>query len=133
MKKRRTWTAKDVAYVQALAQDTISLETKIHSEDGADDSELGEFIEDTAPTPEEVVMIQERKRIIREYVKKFLSPREELVIVMRYGLETGTYMTLEQVGEKFGVTRERIRQIEVKAMKKLKAGLKNNNILPEDL
>lgn len=131
MKKKLT--AKDIEYLQIMAQEPISLESKVISEDGEKESEFGEFIKDPAPTPEEVVMAKESQRILREYIKKTLSPREELVITMRYGIDTNRPMTLEQIGENFGVTRERIRQIEKQAIRKLRIGLERNNMSLEDL
>lgn len=128
---KRKWTAKDVEYLQVLAQDVISLDTKIISDDGDEESEIGDFVEDKSPTPEEVAIINDTKELVSECIHKFLSPREEMVIRLRYGIDTNIPMTLEEIGEKFGLTRERIRQIEAKAMKKLKARL-TQKIVSED-
>ena len=131
MKKKLT--AKDIEYLQIMAQEPISLESKVISEDSESELEFGDFIKDPAPTPEEVAMVKETQRILREYIKKILSPREELVITMRYGIDNNIPMTLEQIGENFGVTRERIRQIEKQAIRKLRIGLERNNMSLEDL
>jgi len=131
MKKKLT--AKDIEYLQIMAQEPISLESKIFSEDGDTELELGDVIKDPAPTPEEVAIAKESQRILREYIKKILSPREEQVIIMRYGIDNNIPMTLEQIGKNFGVTRERIRQIEKQAIRKLRIGLKRNNVSLEDL
>jgi len=129
MKKKLT--AKDIEYLQIMAQEPISLESKIFSEDG--ETEFGDFIKDPAPTPEEVAIAKESQRILREYIKKILSPREEQVIIMRYGIDNNIPMTLEQIGKNFGTTRERIRQIEKRAIRKLRIGLIRNNMSLEDL
>lgn len=103
--------------IQRTAQDPVSLETPIGEEE---DSHLGDFIEDsTYPQPSEKV----EQSMIREQLFQVLStltPREEKVIRMRFGLDDNKTRTLEEVGQEFGVTRERIRQIEAKALRKLK-------------
>ena len=99
-----------------ISQGTTSLEAPVGDEE---DSLLGDFIADTAPSPYDTASKQLLKDNIRE-VLETLSPREAKVLVYRFGLEGGRPMTLEEVGQKFGVTRERIRQIEAKALRKLK-------------
>jgi len=105
-----------VREVFKIAQGTTSLEAPVGDEE---DSLLGDFIADTAPSPYDTASKQLLKDNIRE-VLETLSPREAKVLVYRFGLEGGKPMTLEEVGKKFGVTRERIRQIEAKALRKLK-------------
>ena len=105
-----------VREILKISQSTTSLESPVGDED---DSFLGDFIADTAPSPIETASKQLLKDNIRE-VLETLSPREASVLVYRFGLEGGRPMTLEEVGKKFGVTRERIRQIEAKALRKLK-------------
>lgn len=102
--------------VMKISQTTTSLESPVGDED---DSFLGDFIADTAPSPIETASQQLLKDNIRE-VLETLTPREASVLIYRFGLEGGRPMTLEEVGKKFGVTRERIRQIEAKALRKLK-------------
>ncbi len=100
-----------------IAQDTTSLETPVGDDD---DSFLGDFIQDTSqPSPYDVASKQLLKENIDE-VLATLSEREARVLKMRFGLEGSHPMTLEEVGREFGVTRERIRQIEAKALRKLK-------------
>lgn len=104
-----------------LGQQAGSLDTPVSSDNSHDnDSSLGDFIEDEkAPNPEENAILEMRKEDIRK-VLGTLTEREQKVIEMRYGLYGNQIMTLEEVGKVFGVTRERIRQIESKAIRKLR-------------
>ena len=103
--------------IQRIAQDTISLETPVGEEE---DSSLGSFIKDTnTQTPEESATTSMLKEQLVSVLGS-LTPREQKVVMMRYGLEDGHAKTLEEVGKEFNVTRERIRQIEAKALKKLR-------------
>ena len=106
-----------VLEIQKIAQDPVSLETPIGEEE---DSHLGDFIEDiNAVSPSDAA----EQRMLRDQLKQVLSTltaREEKVIMLRYGLEDNRARTLEEVGKEFNVTRERIRQIEAKALRKLR-------------
>ena len=110
-------SADKVREIMKASQDPVSLETPIGEED---DSHLGDFIpDDSSPTPAEAVSYQ----LLREQLNKVLhtlTPREEMVITLRFGLEDGRTRTLEEVGKEFNITRERIRQIEAKALRKLR-------------
>ena len=100
-----------------IAQEPVSLETPIGEEEG---SHLGDFIEDeNAPAPAEVASNAMMREQLQE-VLHTLTPREEKVIRLRFGLEDGQAHTLEEVGKEFNVTRERIRQIEAKALRKIR-------------
>ena len=100
-----------------IAQEPVSLETPIGEEE---DSHLGDFIEDeNAPAPAEVASNAMMREQLQE-VLHTLTPREEKVIRLRFGLEDGQAHTLEEVGKEFNVTRERIRQIEAKALRKIR-------------
>ena len=100
-----------------IAQEPVSLETSIGEEE---DSHLGDFIEDeNAPAPAEVASNAMMREQLQE-VLHTLTPREEKVIRLRFGLEDGQAHTLEEVGKEFNVTRERIRQIEAKALRKIR-------------
>jgi RNA polymerase primary sigma factor len=103
--------------VMRIAQEPISLETPVGEED---ESHLGDFIVDqaTASPSEQVINLNLNEQTAE--VLKSLSPREEKIIRMRFGLEDGSEHTLEEVGQNFAVTRERIRQIEAKALRKLR-------------
>ena len=115
--KRMDIPVAKVRKVLRIAQDPISLETPIGEEE---DSHLGDFIEDRqAVSPSEAVISVTLKEYTSQ-VLRTLTPREELVIKMRFGLEDGSEHTLEEVGQSFQVTRERIRQIEAKALRKLR-------------
>ena len=106
-----------VREIQRIAQDTISLETPVGEEE---DSSLGTFLKDTnTATPEESATVSMLKEQLVSVLGS-LTPREQKVVMMRYGLEDGHAKTLEEVGKEFNVTRERIRQIEAKALKKLR-------------
>ena len=106
-----------VIEIQKIAQDPVSLETPIGEED---DSHLGDFIEDTTATaPIEAAEANMLKEQVNEILGT-LAPREAMVLMLRYGLRDGRPRTLEEVGKVFNVTRERIRQIEAKALRRLK-------------
>ena len=106
-----------VREIMRVAQEPVSLETPIGEEE---DSHLGDFIpDDDAPAPQDAAS----HTLLREQLSEVLgtlTPREERVLRLRFGLEDGRSRTLEEVGEKFNVTRERIRQIEAKALRKLR-------------
>ena len=110
-------TADKVRDIMKIAQDPVSLETPIGEEE---DSHLGDFVEDTdSPAPSESASYS----LLREQLCNILhtlTPREEQVIKLRFGLEDGRPRTLEEVGKQFNITRERIRQIEAKALRKLR-------------
>ena len=109
--------ADKVRKILRTSQEPISLETPVGDDD---ESHLGDFIEDKSVlSPEEHVLRQALRQQLEE-VLSTLSEREEQVLRYRFGLEDDTEYTLEQVGKKFGVTRERIRQIEAKALRKLR-------------
>ena len=106
-----------VREIMRVAQETVSLETPIGEEE---DSHLGDFIpDDDAPAPADAASHTLLKEQLGE-VLKTLTPREEKVLRLRFGLEDGRSRTLEEVGKEFNVTRERIRQIEAKALRKLR-------------
>jgi RNA polymerase primary sigma factor len=101
-----------------ISQDTVSLETSVGG-DGEDDSTLGDFIEDVKTvSPDKVAALQLLRDDVRAIIET-LSPREQKILEMRFGLNDGVAHTLEEVGQEFGVTRERIRQIESKALEKI--------------
>jgi RNA polymerase primary sigma factor len=106
-----------VRKVLKIAQEPISLETPIGEEE---DSHLGDFIEDRGVTSPVDAVIQLNLKEQTSKVLKTLSPREEMVLKMRFGVGDGSEHTLEEVGQSFAVTRERIRQIESKALRKLR-------------
>ena len=115
--KKMNTTVEKVHEIYKISQDPVSLETPIGEED---DSHLGDFIKDERNlSPEEFATNEMLKDEISQ-VLETLTEREEKVIRLRFGLEDGKPRTLEEVGQMFGVTRERIRQIEAKALRKLR-------------
>ncbi|NLO64852.1 MAG: RNA polymerase sigma factor RpoD [Clostridiales bacterium] len=110
-------TEERVIEIQKIAQEPVSLETPIGEED---DSHLGDFIEDTNVT---APIDAAESKMLKEQVEEILNtlaPREAMVLILRYGLRDNRPRTLEEVGKVFNVTRERIRQIEAKALRRLK-------------
>ena len=109
-----------VEYVIKIKQDISSLDAGVGRDGEDEDSVLGDFIEDEdSQTPEESASNQLLKEQVQS-VLGTLSEREQKIIKMRFGLENGKSHTLEEVGQEFAVTRERIRQIEAKALAKLR-------------
>ncbi len=115
--KRMDIAVAKVRKILKIAQEPISLETPIGEEE---DSHLGDFIEDKAVVSPSDAVINLNLKDQTSSVLKTLTPREEKVIKMRFGLDDGSEHTLEEVGQSFAVTRERIRQIEAKALRKLR-------------
>jgi len=108
-----------VKHIIKISQDTVSLETSVGDDDD-DDTSLSDFIKDVKSiSPSQAAGVELLKDYIKEAVKD-LSPREKKILEMRFGLDDGVTHTLEEVGKEFGVTRERIRQIESKALDKIK-------------
>ena len=116
-KAQKVYVATTVASLNSLLN--------VNLEDG-NETELGDFIEDTSPTLLELAAKAEQKENIRKILRACLKPREELVIIMLYGLEDGQPKTLDAVGKKVGVTRERIRQVESKALTKIRGYFKSH-------
>jgi RNA polymerase primary sigma factor len=109
--------AERVAEIQRIAQEPVSLETPIGEEE---DSQLGDFLEDKELlSPDDAAANQLLREELENMIDE-LAPREREVLRLRFGLEDGHPYTLEEVGRRFGVTRERIRQIEAKALRKLR-------------
>ncbi len=122
---RLEMTEEKVREIMRIAQDPVSLETPIGEEE---DSHLGDFIEDeNAPAPADKASQVLLKEQINQ-VLSTLSPREEAVLRLRFGLEDGRSRTLEEVGQRFNVTRERIRQIEAKALRRLRQPVRYNKL-----
>jgi RNA polymerase primary sigma factor len=110
-------TVDKVEHILKISQETVSLEAPVGEEE---DSKLSDFLEDKVSlSPEESAIYELLRGHVNEFLQ-YLNPREQKILKMRFGLEDGRTHTLEEVGQEFGVTRERIRQIEAKALQRLK-------------
>ncbi|MEK7542403.1 MAG: sigma-70 family RNA polymerase sigma factor [Patescibacteria group bacterium] len=107
-----------VRHIQRISQETVSLETPVGEDD--EDSVLAEFVEDEKVPPPSVGAARMLLRERLQEILNDLAPREQKILALRFGLEDGVTHTLEEVGVEFGVTRERIRQIEAKALEKIR-------------
>lgn len=122
-------TEGKVRDILQLVQEPVSLESPIGEEE---DSRLGDFVPDDAAIDPETAAIRTMTRIKLEEVLDTLTPREKRVIQLRFGFVDGRQWTLEEVGQEFNVTRERIRQIEAKALRKLNHYTRRSKLMPPD-
>lgn len=130
---KEVWTRERVEYILAIAQDTVSLNTPVNPNDDYDETELGDFIEDVTPSPEDELLTASKRDTLYECMRRFLSPREAAILKMRYGFETEAPMTLQEIGDELQLTRERVRQLELKALRKLRLALLKREITEEDI
>ena len=107
-----------IYHLMKISQDTVSLETPVGQDD--EDSILAEFIEDTKEIPPNVMAARTLLRERLQSILVDLTPREQKILAMRFGLKDGVNHTLEEIGKEFGVTRERIRQIEAKSLERVR-------------
>jgi RNA polymerase primary sigma factor len=125
MSRKLRRASNRVEQILRISLEPMSLETPVGSEE---DSYLGDFIKDeTMPEPDDAASAQLLREQLRAILKS-LNPRERQVLEMRFGLKDGQSHTLEEVGQAFGVTRERIRQIEAKALRKLRHPLRSRKL-----
>jgi RNA polymerase nonessential primary-like sigma factor len=115
--------------------DVLSLNTPIKRPEGVDDveAEIGDYIPDAAPTPEELLLEQDRHDMIQKYLSMCLNEREMYLINSRFGLLDGVVMTLDEIGKELNLSRERVRQIEVTAFRKIRRLFSRLSITREDL
>ena len=127
------WTAEKVRHIQLIAEDAISLNTPVFNDWGDEIDEIQDTIADDAPSPEELAIAEDRRKIVDKYLNSYLTPRERDIIKKRFGFEDGICYTLEEVAKCYGLTRERIRQLEAKAIRKLRCRFVKNKVKSEDL
>lgn len=129
MSMSKKWTEKDVSKVLELVNmlNVVSLNQQLPTRNpnaGGDETpELGDIIPDTENDPQDIVEQHDKENILRKALL-YLGPREQKIIELRYGLADGIARTLEEVAQMYGVTRERIRQVERRALQKLKIALR---------
>ena len=118
--KQKVWTEQEIIELQNLIQ-MLNVKSLSEPVKGVEDETFTfeNFVIDTEPGPQEIVEENERRDKLLNFIEK-LSPRENMIIKLRFGLYDGVPKTLEEIGKRFGVSRERIRQVETKALKKLK-------------
>lgn len=133
-KTQRVYTAKDIEQIMILSQDVISLNAPVSNKDDPSEQnmEFGDFLEDESYRIDDELLAESRRNILAQYLNKYLTERERDVIVDRFGLDDGHPKTLEEIACKSGITLERIRQIEAKALRKLRIRFITNNIKLED-
>ena len=114
-------TPEDVAKILKVSQEPVSLEIPIENDDGKENKLFGSFVADrTEPTPEDEAERTDLRNVIQGVFEENLTEREIRILQLRFGFVDGHERTLEQVGQEFGITRERIRQLEAKALRKLR-------------
>lgn len=129
---KHKFTVEDVEYIlKIMALEPVSLDAQVNKTDDADDTFLGDFIADNGPSPFDLAANNEKHEVLMQYISK-LSPREQVVICKRFGLDDDTVHSLEEVGQMYGLTRERIRQVEQKGIRKLKAMFHKHGITSID-
>lgn len=118
---KKEYTAKEIEWLMQISKDPVSLNDPIGTlENGEMPDEMIDFVADDGPSPEEELIEKDKADIIQKFMQKCLNDREQLVIRTRFGLDDGHYRTLEEVGQMLGITRERVRQIEARAIRKLR-------------
>jgi RNA polymerase primary sigma factor len=129
----KVYTAQEIEQIMSLMQSTLSLNepTRINGE--TEDAEFGDFLEDPSPTPEEALINDDRRDKLMFYLNSCLTERERNVIISRFGLDNTSPMTLDEIGQMSNLSRERIRQIEAKALRKLRYAFARKKIKREDL
>ena len=117
----KKFTAKDIEWIQQISQDAISLNIPVGTiEVGEIPDELIDIIPDDSPTPEEEYCEKEKSEIIDKFIKRYLTEKEQKIVRLRYGLDDGHFRTLEEVGQELGISRQRVNDIEAKAIRKLR-------------
>jgi RNA polymerase primary sigma factor len=128
----KVWTAKEIERLMVLAQDVVSLNEIIKLPGDTDGEELGTFIEDPESNPINEVINTDRHNILMRFIKQYLRPNEQDIIIARFGLETGYPMTLDEIGKSRNITRERVRQVEATGLRRLRLVFMKKQLTEED-
>lgn len=132
-KTPKQWTEAEIEYLRTLMLPELSLNDTIIGENHEEgESERGDFIASDEPGPDELNEAACTKKLLLEFMRTYLRPREEMVLKLRFGLIDSRAHTLEEIGKTFGLTRERIRQIEVIALRKLRNTFRRLGLNRED-
>jgi RNA polymerase primary sigma factor len=123
----KIYTAEDIAKILAITQMTVSLDALTEI-----DEPFVNMIKDDQSTPEEEIIAADRRDCIDKYMLKYLSKREREVILLRYGFDANP-MTLNEIGERLNLSRERIRQIEARAIRKLRSAFMKCKVTRENI
>lgn len=130
---KKTYTVRDVEEMMLLAQGVISLNTPVGATELDEiPDEIIDIIPDDCPSPEEELIEKNRSTIIDRFINT-LTEKEQRIIRLRFGFEDGRPRTLEEIGQELGLSRERVRQIEARAIRKLRGRLARSEIRREDL
>lgn len=130
---KKTYTTEEIEWLLNLSKDVVSLNTPMAVEQDDAHTELGDFIVDPNPGPDDELLQSNRASLLYKYLNQYLNTREQTVICKRFGLEDGVCYTLEEVGQHFGLSRERVRQIEARALRKLRYGFMKNKVTWENI
>ena len=128
----KRYTAKEIEQIMLLSQGVVSLNDPIIVNDEVTDEMINSIVDDS-PSPEDELLEKNKAKIINEFITQCLNPKEQKIVRLRYGLDDGRARTLEEIGQEIGITRERVRQIEAKAIRKLRWKFSHHKIRRENI